>query len=343
MDTFLPLLQPILLQRPPAVPSLREPGAPLQFLKRHPQDAARALLSGLLNSMSGFLLTIGIGEYFVLHYGSAGSKGRLLHSLGIHIPTEPVFFLVMTGIILVKAAALYFEKRNRQLLAETWVKDWREYLFSRQLLMAADEFLNKPYGQYLLRYSNDMKSIQQYLGKGVLGAASDGLFILTGLLVLSLYSGWVAVITLIGVLTGMILISTLVFRQVEAVRSSRNERSRLLAFVTKTFSRFRKIAESGTQQRYWEGFMERSDRLFTANIAQQKKLAAVEALSPILQYGTVIGVIAFSASGILSFSAGDLLVIIMILMLMQGAIRRLFQAPAAIMKGLLSVRKIRNS
>lgn len=314
------------------------------FLRQHfsanKMKLASVIFLGLISSCTGFFLTLIIGDFFMLQFETGSSKGKLLAWMGIKLSSTNGFFLLFALLILVKMISSYAETYSSVKQGELFAKIIREKLFSVQMRSNAALFANRTYGKYLLRYSNDMKAMQHYLVKGVLGSIRDLLFVLLGLLILLKISTSITFVLLFLYFATSILSVFLWQRQKKYIVISRSKRSGLLAFVTKSFARFSTLQRDEKEAYTVDRFHERSAQLYHANLANGKLESLLQSVMPALQYVVIGTVLLMIQTGAAQVSASDGLIIILILMLMQGALRRLLKVPGILNKGRVSLDKI---
>ena len=295
---------------------------------------------GLIQSCATFLIPISIGEFFTIHFNSGSSKGRLLQLLGIHFKTLSSFFLLFILLLLVRAVFEFWERWLSYQQGELYVKFIREKLFATQINWSNEKFRQKHFGKYLLRYTNDMKSIQNYLTKGIMGCIKDVCFLLMGFILLWMIHHQLAIYLLLITSAIMVIIFFISGQQKKLITSSRGKRSNLLAFVAKNFHRHASIktkkAEAITEQR----FNTMSGQLYDANMYNNRFDSVLQALLPLFQFsiiGVLLWLMTFSTS---SIGANDALIFVLITLMMVSPMRRVLKVPAVVNKGKISLRKI---
>lgn len=312
-----------------------------RYLAEHKSAVIIFLCIAAVNSAAAFLLPVSIGEFFRIAFHTDGSKGKLLDLLGIHMESLESFYLYFLSLILIRALAEYSEKYIASRMGERLVKGFRDKLFREQLHWGAEKFGQKHFGNYLLRYSNDMKSIQQYLSRGWLGGSREMIYLFMGFAVLFIINQPLALLyesVFIVILIFFFLFSR---RQRIMIIDSRNRRSALLAFVTRSFQQHGKIGAEGKQEGVMDKYEGRSAELLDANMANNLFESLFQALLPLFQYvmiGTIL--LAMSMSGYFSISAGQALVFVLIMLQMNGALKRLLKVLPALNKGRISLRKV---
>ncbi len=311
-----------------------------EHIRRYPFPVGAILFAGFVNSCVSFLLPVSIGEFFTIHFHTGSSKGKLLSWMGIHIHTMQSFYFLFITLLLLKAVLSFVESFGSYRQGELFVKPIREKLFSVQMSWTPELLSKNLYGKYLLRYSNDMKAVQHYFTKGIMEGIKNLLFLLTGLFMLSRINLTLTVI-LFSILLAILTITYFISRlQRPSISSSRSHRSSLLAFVTKSFSRFEKLKQNQVETDTIENFNTRSDNLYQANMRLNKIESLLQSSSYFLVF-TMIGILLWQMT--LSYSrvsASDGLMMILMILMMQGALKKILKVPGYINKGKISLQKI---
>ena len=262
----------------------------LDHIRRHRIAFWGVIFIGLLNSVVSFLLPVSIGEFFTLFFKTGSNKGKLLDWLGIELSTVNQFFLLFSLLLFLRGILSYTEYYGTFRQGELFVKYLREDVFSAQIRWSAASMPDQSYGKYLLRYSNDLKSVQLYLTNGYMEGIKSSLFLITGLLVM-MNIQWQITLLLLGMLILIILLIYLLARwQTFFIIGSRSARSSLLAYVARQFARFRKVKERQLEDEVMASFNEKSGRLFQANMKYNVSESLLLAVVPVLIFG-VIGVL----------------------------------------------------
>jgi ABC-type multidrug transport system fused ATPase/permease subunit len=294
----------------------------------------------VLQSCITFLLPVSVGEFFSLQFQSGSSKGRLLQLLGIHFSSLSTFFIFFSALLVLKAAVLLAEQWLSLKEGEKFVKVTREKLFASQLKQDKAIFQRKAYGNYLLRYSNDLKAVKNYLLPGVLGAFKNSIFLLTGFVLLGMIQFQLAVYLVILFLLFLAGMFFLANHQKKFIRQSRDKRSNLLAFVTKSFSRYTRIKENNNEHHTISRFNEKSSRLYEANLRNYQMETVQQSLVPFLQYAMLGGLLFLSTLVTPTIAHGDALVFVLVTLMLFSSMRKILKVPGILNKGNISLNKI---
>lgn len=295
---------------------------------------------GLIQSCSIFFITVSIGEFFSIQFNSGGNKTRLLQLFGIHLTTLSSFFLMFSALIVVRTIFEFLERRLSYTQGESYAKFIREKLFVAQIALSQESFEKRHFGKYLLRYTNDMKSMQNFLTKGIMGCIKDVCFLSMGFWLLWVIHHQLSLYLLLITVFIMLLIFAISTLQKKLITSSRNKRSGLLAMITKSFQQHQFIKENNREERTEQRFKRKSEELYAANMNNNRFDSLLQALLPMFQF-SMIGILLWLMSLSTSYiTANDSLVFILITLMMISPMKRVLRVPAIINRGKISLAKI---
>ena len=325
----------------PISPRTIRPGSFVRkHFKSHKLKITIIIILGVFNSCANLLLSVLIGNFFWLEFGTDGSKGKLLSRLNIKASTLSSFFTLFVVLLLMKFVSDYYERYLAKRQAELLVKTIRENLFEAQIHSSIECFSKRSFGKYLLRYSNDLGMIQNYFMKGVIGGIKECLFLLIGVSIL-IRINWMLTVCIVAVFSiGGILILFLYRRQTKTIIESRTNRSLLLSFVTNRFKKFSTIKRNNSEVNSIKRFNKRSEQLFRSNTEQANRESFVYSVIYLVRYGVIGLMLWLMMTKNIFITASDGVVAILIMMLLQSSISRLLKVPGYINKGCISLRKI---
>lgn len=298
------------------------------------------VLIGLIQSTATFLIPVSIGEFFTIYFNSGSSKGRLLQLLGIHFKTISSFFLFFIILLVVRTIFEYWERWLSYKQGELYAKHIREKIFEVQMTWTPIKFRQRHFGKYLLRYTNDMKSLQNYLTKGIMGCLKDASFLMMGFFLLWVIHPRLTMYFMLITLLIMLIIYFVSTLQKKLISTSRNKRSKVLAFVTKSFERFETIKLKNKEVITKEGFNSSSDELYFANMKNNQFDSVLQSLLPLFQY-SMVGILLWSMTSLSnSINSNDALVFVLITLMVLSPMKRILKVPSVINKGNISLVKI---
>jgi ABC-type multidrug transport system fused ATPase/permease subunit len=258
------------------------------FLRNNKVLMISSIVAGLLNNVITLLLTLTIGQFFDDAFSYSTNKGRILSMLGVHLDKSLVhFFLFFTALIVSKLLLGWADSFLTAISGEKLAKELREQLFESQLHQDYEQFQQKETGKYLLRYSGDMRSVQNLLTKGMIGYTKDVLFVLTGIVFLLQLQAQLAAIFML--LTLSLILLTMVFdKKLKIItENKRDGQSSLLSFVTTRLLSLRSVKAFNKESVELDRFNKRSGINF--KLARQYHLISgfIQASAPVVLYASL--------------------------------------------------------
>ena len=312
----------------------------IDHIKKHSKAIFFTILIGFIGSIVSFLLSVSVGEFYILYFSSDGSKGRLLDLLGVRFENLSSFYIFFGILLILKFFTGYFERWLSYTQGEIFTRKLREQLFAQQVSNPKIFFADRSFGQYLLRYSNDMKAINSYLVKGILGFYRDLLFLSIGFMILFTLNSTLSfyLVSLSAIIT--VALYSLAKRQKTTIRQSRNKRSSLLAFVATSFSRYREDTGKGASKKRIDRFNLKSADLYESNLENYKWESIQLATIPFLQFLMIGGLLAVIGFSSIEINHADAIVFILLTLMMLSPFRRILRVPSIVNKGNISLKKI---
>ncbi len=310
------------------------------FLAQHKVIVATAMVMGVLNSLLNVVIPLSIGKFYELSLHEGGAKSRLLEKAGLHIVDLSSFFIFFFLLVALRAVFGFVEIYYSEIIEEKFVMNVRQQLFEAQLSHTVKAFHSRPVGKYLLRYSNDLAAIQNYITKGGIKLIADLTFLVFAFLVLASMSKALAAMVAGSFLVAGLIILLLTRLQRRPTELRRNARSALIDFVDTRLNAFdtikafnRTVPESGQ-------FRKRNQKLHEAGRKYFFNQAIILSLLPAMFFftlGLTMWFISQDNSGFTDAAIqSSLLVFILLLLYMQGVFKRLLRVPSLRQRGVLS-------
>lgn len=309
-------------------------------IRKHRLSFAGIIVAGFVNSCVSFLLPVSIGEFFTLHFHSGSSKAKLLDKIGLHLHSIQDFFLLFAFLLTIKTIISYVQALGTYRQGELFVKELRERIFATQMQWDPALVAKGSFGKYLLRYSNDMKAVQNYFMKGVLEGTTNLLFVCTGIVMLCGINLMLTVILFSILVVIATLIYALASYQKPFIDASRTHRSSLLAFVAKSLSGLEKLKQRSRELETIENFERRSENLYQSNMQYNQVESVIQTSISFLIFLTIGIVLWQMTMPYVHIAHADGLMVVLIIMMMQGALRKILKIPGYINKGRISLQKI---
>jgi len=255
------------------------------FVKSNKLLVSIAFTSGFFYNILTLLIPVSLGRFYEFNFDFSSRRLQLLEAIPF-IRTESfinflIFFLIL---VTIRFVFEYINKYVIAIIGEGFAKDLREELFKHQLQINTSIYDKKGIGKYLLRYSGDLKSIQNYVTKGLLRFSQD-FFLITILLITIAYIdnilGFIVAIS-IGVSILLLFFINNLLYTISVDR--RNQRSAMLTFVN---TRLRSILSIKVFNKYSpeeKRYIKRSDKLFAVGKRYQRVISLIQSFIPMVTY-----------------------------------------------------------
>lgn len=316
-----------------------------ESIKENPGLAALAVISGFFYNIFTVLVPISMGRFYEFNFGFHSVRLKLVFSRVPFINTSNfnVFLIVFIGIILIR---FLFEYTNRYvigILGERFSKSLREQLFAHQLRVITPIYEEKGIGRYLLRFSGDLKSVQNYLTKGVFKFTQDIILIVILLIVISYYSAIMALIILAFIIVSFVLIFFMnnVLYRISVDR--RNRRSGLLSFVNTALRSVLSIKVFNKNTPFEYRYNKRSLKLLEGGIKYHRIVALINSSVPFITYlmvGTAMFYIYSIKNSGLGFDRSTFLIVILLIISFLSIFRRILRVNIIWKLGNISFEKL---
>ncbi|HXH17797.1 MAG TPA: ABC transporter ATP-binding protein, partial [Chitinophagales bacterium] len=314
------------------------------FISRNKWLIGGTLCASLLSNLLNVLLPVSIGKFYEVALHDADSvKSRLMEWMPVEIGSTRDFFIFFGTLIILKVIFAFFEKYGTGVSAERFARRLRERVFAAQLSHTLPVHREKAVGKYLLRYSGDLRTVQNYLSKGILSFTGDVFFVLCAFTGLWLINPQLTLIALIVFSFAGVIVFFLTKKMRLASVARRNQRSKTLDFVTSRLSAFYTIKSFNRESVEEELYARRSRKLYKAGVAYYRISSFIQSLIPGFFFGALALMLAMivrmNDSGAQA-SYGDVLVFVLLFLYMQGVTRRLLRVNLVWQEGKISLEKL---
>lgn len=316
-----------------------------ESIKENPGLAVIAVISGFCYNIFTVLVPIAIGRFYEFNFEFSSVRLKLFFSGFPLINTDSfhAFLIFFIGIILIR---FLFEYTNRYvigILGERFSQSLREQLFAHQLRVLTPIYDAKGIGRYLLRYSSDLKSVQNYLTQGLFRFAQDIFLIAILLAVIGYYSIIMALIILTFIVCafGFIFFMNLVLYRISVER--RNRRSGMLSFVNNSLRSILSIKVFNKNVPFERRYNKRSLKLLDIGVKYQQITALINAVIPFITYSmvgiTMLYIYRLKNSGV-DFDRSSFLVLILLIISFLSIFRRILTVNIVWKLGNISFEKL---
>lgn len=304
-----------------------------------------ALVFGLLSTLSGVIIPLFIGQFYNLALHSGSTRGRIFESIFGKIEDINIFFIIFGVFLILRLLLNFFEKYYIGISGEAFSNYLRKKLFQKQLVTDLQQFEVRDTGSYLLRYSGDLKSAQDYLTKGVIQFAYDCLFILTAITLL-LFVQFNLTLILLCVIPVLLLVNFMVNKKLKLITSARrNLRSRNLAFVAGRLRGILTVKTFNRESIEAEKYDKRSEELYLKGKQYYTFYAFMQALYPFIIYAALLAML---WAAYLEFNkaqstldGSSLITFIMLVISIIPVLRRMLKVNIIWISGDVSINKIK--
>ena len=313
----------------------------ISFFKEHYVLFVISFISGLFFNLLTLLIPIAIGKFYELIFGFRSHKLKIFEHFSI-FQTENfnTFFWIFVFLIITRLVLDFINKYVIGLSGEVFSKELRETLFEKQLHIDLPEYEEKGVGKYLLRFSGDMKSVQNYLTRGVLRFSQDIMLILILLVGISILNWKVALIIVIGftVVFGVLMLLNKVVYRIST--QHRDSKSGLLSFVNIRLRAVSSIKAFNKFSPEIKRFNARSEKIYGLGNKFQQITSIIYAIIPAGTYLVVGSILFFVYYYKQEMGYGSLLALILIIMSFLPVFRRVLRVGVVWQTGNISFAKL---
>lgn len=311
------------------------------FIRNNKLLMISSIVAGLLNNIFTLLLTLSIGKYFDDAFAYNTNKGRILSLMGLHFDKNLFHFIsFFEALIIAKLIIGWADAYLTALNGECLSKRLREKLFETQLYQEYENFQRKETGKYFLRYSGDMRSMQNMLTKGIIGFIKDVLFVITGIFFLLQLQPVLAATFLLFALSLILLTMAFDKKLKKLMAHKRDMQSSLLSFVAVRLLTLRSVKAFNKEPVERTRFNKRSAINF--EIARQYHFinSLIQSSAPVVLYASLV--LTLWATSVYSspVKGGILLSYVLLTILLFPSLRKIIKIRTIWQSGNLSANKL---
>lgn len=296
------------------------------------------LVAGLLN----LLLPLLVAQTYAHIFQLQSRRGQLLAQWGIPAQSLP-WLEVLLAVIALKALLDFWRKYRKGLFGEDCLNWLREKLFTHHLQLEWSVYQKSGASKFLMRFSGDLQSIQQYLNKGCFQFSADVVLLVVGLALLFALH-W----TIGAVVVGLSLINAVGVwwfnRQLAPLETARrDQKAQLLALINQLLLQIITIKVFNRQKPAQQQLQRRVKRLRQMAPTYYGWSAGLQALAPWSNQMTlwlIMAGAALSQKNGSGYSGEVLFAGILLLLTWKAVLNRLLQVGLVWKKGTISLRKI---
>ena len=300
----------------------------LNYVRMHAGTFITTCLVGFIASFFNVLLPLSVGKFFELLYQEQSTKGKLLEMLSLPINDMQSFFIFFFSLIALRGVFGFFQNYLTAYTGERFIADLRVELFKAQLTMNLRHFEKRHLSRHLQKYTGDMRFIQKWMTKGVIGGPIDIFFLLFAFVALyqinaEVTLGLIASMFSAGII--MMVISRIIGKSTER---RNNERGRLLEFVAQRLQGILSVKFFNREIVEVDRFKKNNDDFVATGKKTFVRQAFLESMLPIMFFLIIVVVMWLSVKFNGSNSPSNSLTFMLVLLYLQGAFRRILRLPA---------------
>lgn len=299
------------------------------------------MLSGLL----AVAIPVSIGLYYDLVFNFSTHRSQILSPLpDAWTATTPAFLVFLLALVVLRLSTMFTEHYHSSVIGEYFSQSLREKMYHHQMKAHMSYYDLKGTGKYLLRYSGDLRSIQNFLTLGLFQFAGDVSLLtlaLTAMLVLDIP---IALITLLGI--GSTVAILYVFnRQLYRISEKRRDsHSGLVSFVARGLRGMLSIKMLNRESVEMKRFAKRSHKLLRLGKTLRLVQSAITSLIPAMSYLVLIVILWYvwreSASVGAGTPRGGLVGFVLLFVTILPILRRVLQVESIWKMGSISFHKL---
>jgi ABC-type multidrug transport system fused ATPase/permease subunit len=305
------------------------------------------LLTGGLLALAGVLnvlLPLSIGAFYHVALHDNGAKNKLLKALAINVHSTSAFFSLFSGLVAALFVVIYLSHLCEGILIERFSRDLRGSLFAAQMHHSLTSHRSRPVGKYLLRYSGDLRSVQDLLRKGVLRFSSDVVFLVLAFGALCWLDMKLGLVVLGFFIVSMVVVHAIGIPLRTLGSKRRDQRSVNMAFVSARLQAFRTIKSFNRETREIAGFDRTNEKLYARGIRFVRLNTFLHALVPALFYsslGVVLMIMARQVeNGEETLKISEILGFVLLMLYTRSAMRRVLWVNSTWQTGRMALRKL---
>lgn len=212
------------------------------FFERNKVLICLGFLATLVSNFLTIFIALLLGKYFELLTSESNAKSKLLS----YIPAQwtqdfNTFFIFFGLIIFLKLFFLYTSRLWVEKAGIKFLTGLRKYIFTVQLNLPIEEYLQNGGSKYLVRFSGDMQTLKLHLTNGILYAAGDLLLGVLIIIVLFSINSWIGVMTVSFLALIYLLLIPLNKKVYSSSKNKRNKQTNLLGFVNSSMTAVKSI------------------------------------------------------------------------------------------------------
>jgi len=317
------------------------------FVSKNKFRFAFTIFNGMIANLFVILIPVSLGKYFDFLFGFQSHRAAFLDLFPFSFwDTIQEYFIFLIALIFLRMLFQYFQRFQMASLGEKFIKELREQLFEQQLKIKTEIYDDRGTGRYLLRHSGDLRSIQNYLTRGIIRFTTDIILLIMAIIFLFWLNKSIFYIIVIGFIFTVICIFILNKILFRISVNRRNTRSGLLSFVNRQLQAVKAIKAFNKNATELGKYNKRSTRLFETSIKFQSIYSLIYVVVPAVLYLILVAVLYFiylkKQQGGFEFDTGAMLGFVLLFITILPIFRRVIRVATIWELGNISFDKLLN-
>lgn len=142
----------------------------------------------ILNQLLTIMLPVSLGILLEISFSYHSYRAQIFQILPAKwVNSIPHFYIFFASLIVIRTLTDWYSRYLRESIGLDISKVLQQGLFKHQLNIPLTTYLDKGKGKYLLRWSGDLTSIQNWISKGILQFVSDTILFLGCMILISFW------------------------------------------------------------------------------------------------------------------------------------------------------------
>ncbi|MBW1299054.1 ABC transporter transmembrane domain-containing protein [Aquimarina litoralis] len=317
------------------------------FARRHITLLIFTFFTGFYYNILTIMIPISIGKFYELSFGFSSHRLAAFKFIPfMDAPDFGSFLIFFFSLVILRLIFEYLNRYGISLIGESFSKQLREKLFANQLQITMEVYNNKGTGKYLLRYSGDLKSIQNYIKNGVIRFLQDVFLLSIAIIVIGCFDVYLALIITVCILISSVILWMLNKMLYKVSLARRNSRSGMLSFVNTRLRGILTLKAFNKYQPEEKRYRKRSNTLYDIGKSYAKIISIIQAIIPAITY-SMLGIIMLyifisSKKNSMPIEGSSLLILILLIISTLPVLRRSLRVSIVWKLGNISFSKLIN-
>lgn len=308
------------------------------FTRQHFFRLLIIVVLGVINSLSGIVLLLSVGKYLEIVFTSGGVKSKALSWVGIHLTNDLFsFFIFFFSVTAVKFLCSWAEKYYTSVTSAILLAQARKQYF--QYLLYETE--KKAVPKQLVWFSGELKTLQRYFEKGLIGFVKDIFFFSVCLYLLMRFSFSPALLLLMITIL-LFSISKFGHKPLKKIIVQQRKKSAgLLSFISVRLHALNSIQQTKASNKVYFQFLRRQQNVLCAQYKIRFYKSFISSLVPFLLFCT-LGLFMWLATvtDVAAIPPADAVGFILLLLNLFAPIRRMLKVESVLLPGRVCLDKL---